>query len=174
MQIAAALKTFVPNADSIPGRMNLFEFRRFKVMVDYAHNPHGYEAIEDYLKNVTARRKIGVIAGVGDRRDEDIRACAAIAARMFDHVIIRRDKDLRGRTCDDISRLLLDGLKQTNPSITYEIIEDEKEAVRHAIEIAEEGDFVVELTEAIIDVVNIIKEHMAKEDKEAEAHVQSA
>lgn len=174
MQIAAALKTFVPGADATPGRMNLFEFRRFKVMVDYAHNPHGYEAIEDYLKNVSARKKIGVIAGVGDRRDEDIRECAVIAARMFDHVIIRQDKDLRGRTCDDISRLLLDGLTQTNPAVTYEIIEDEKEAMNHALEIAEEGDFVVELTEAITDVINIIKEHLAKEEKEAEVQKQSA
>ncbi|MGV3460621.1 MAG: cyanophycin synthetase [Flavobacterium sp.] len=174
MQIAAALKTFIPGADATPGRMNLFEFRRFKVMVDYAHNPHGFEAIEDYLKNVTARRKIGVIAGVGDRRDQDIMECAAIAARMFDHVIIRQDKDLRGRTADDISRLLLDGLRHTNPGITYEIIEDEKEAMRHAIAIAEEGDFVVELTESISEVINIVKEHLAKEDREAEVMVQSA
>ncbi|MCR5863110.1 cyanophycin synthetase [Flavobacterium sp. J372] len=174
MQIAAAMKTFMPGADSTPGRMNLFEFRRFKVMVDYAHNPHGFEAIEDYLKNVSARKKIGVIAGVGDRRDEDIKECAVIAARMFDHVIIRQDKDLRGRTCDDINRLLLDGLKQTNPAITYEMIEDEKEAMHHALNIADEGDFVVELTEAITDVIGVIKEHLAKEEKEAEAHVQSA
>lgn len=174
MQIAAAMKTFMPGADSTPGRMNLFEFRRFKVMVDYAHNPHGFEAIEDYLKNVSARKKIGVIAGVGDRRDEDIKECAVIAARMFDHVIIRQDKDLRGRTCDDINRLLLDGLKQTNPAITYEMIEDEKEAMHHALDMAEEGDFVVELTEAITDVIGVIKEHLAKEEKEAEAHVQSA
>jgi len=174
MQIAAAMKTFMPGADSTPGRMNLFEFRRFKVMVDYAHNPHGFEAIEDYVKNVSARKKIGVIAGVGDRRDEDIKECAVIAARMFDHVIIRHDKDLRGRTCDDINRLLLDGLKQTNPAITYEMIEDEKEAMHHALNIADEGDFVVELTEAITDVIIVIKEHLAKEEKEAEAHVQSA
>lgn len=174
MQIAAALKTFIPGADSTPGRMNLFEFRRFKVMVDYAHNPHGFEAIEDYLQNVNARRKIGVIAGVGDRRDEDIRQCAVIAGRMFDHVIIRQDKDLRGRTADDISRLLLDGLKHTNPGITYEIVEDEKAAMRHAINIAEEGDFVVELTESISDVISVVKEHLAKEDKEAEVQMQSA
>jgi cyanophycin synthetase len=36
-------------------------------------------------------KKIGIIAGIGDRRDEDIRECATIAARMFDHIIIRQE-----------------------------------------------------------------------------------
>jgi cyanophycin synthetase len=37
-------------------------------------------------------QKIGIIAGIGDRRDEDIRECATIAARMFDHIIIHKKK----------------------------------------------------------------------------------
>ena len=45
---------------------------------------------------VAANKKIGIIAGVGDRRDEDIRECAKIAGRMFDHIIIRQEKHLRG------------------------------------------------------------------------------
>jgi cyanophycin synthetase len=52
--------------------------------------------------------KIGIIAGIGDRRDEDIRECATIAARMFDHIIIRQEKYLRGRTEEEIINLILE------------------------------------------------------------------
>jgi cyanophycin synthetase len=52
--------------------------------------------------------KDGIIAGIGDRRDEDIRECATIAARMFDHIIIRQEY-LRGRTEEEIINLILEG-----------------------------------------------------------------
>jgi cyanophycin synthetase len=57
--------------------------------------------------SVDATKKIGIIAGIGDRRDEDIRECATIAARMFDHIIIRQEKYLRGRTEEEIINLIL-------------------------------------------------------------------
>jgi cyanophycin synthetase len=173
-QIASALQTFVPGFDQTPGRMNMFEFRRFNVMVDYAHNPHGFLAIEDYLKNVGAHRKIGIICGIGDRRDEDIMECAKIAGRMFDHVILREDADLRGRKAEEIHNLLIEGLNCCGRTVTHEYVAEETAAMRHAIEIAEEGDFVVALTDRITDVVNVVKEHLAKEEKENEYLVQSA
>ncbi|OYQ35711.1 cyanophycin synthetase [Flavobacterium cyanobacteriorum] len=165
-QIAAALQSFVPGFEQTPGRLNLFEFRRFNVLVDYAHNPHGYLAVEDYLKNVGARRKIGIICGIGDRRDEDIKECALIAGRMFDHVILRQDADLRGRPAEEIHKLLVEGLDCCEKRVTHEYVGEETEAMRHAIEIAEEGDLVVALTDRITDVVNVVKEHQAREERE--------
>jgi cyanophycin synthetase len=70
--IRLALETFIPSPVQTPGRMNLFEFRKFSVMVDYAHNPAGFQAIARFLEKIEAKPKIGIIAGVGDRRDEDI------------------------------------------------------------------------------------------------------
>ncbi|RZJ63853.1 MAG: cyanophycin synthetase, partial [Flavobacterium sp.] len=105
--ISLSLQTFIPGAAQTPGRMNIFEFRRFKVLIDFAHNPAGYRAVEEFLTNVEATQKIGIIAGVGDRRDEDIRECAAIAGRMFDHIIIRQEKHLRGRTDQNINELIV-------------------------------------------------------------------
>ena len=167
LQIAAALQSFIPGYELTPGRMNLFELRRFNVLVDYAHNPHGYTAVEDYIKNINARRKVGIISGVGDRRDEDIRECAAIAGRMFDHIIIRQEADLRGNTEEKITRLLLEGLSGNDKKVTYEIIPDEAEAIRHALTIADEGDFIIALTEQITTVVNVIQDYKAKEEKES-------
>lgn len=166
LQIAAALQNFIPGYDLTPGRMNLFELRRFNVLVDYAHNPHGYTAVEDYIQNINARRKIGIISGVGDRRDEDIRECAAIACRMFDHIIIRQEADLRGNTEEKITRLLLEGLVGNAKQVTYEIIPDEAEAIQHALTIAEEGDFIIALTEQITTVVNVIQDYKAKEERD--------
>jgi cyanophycin synthetase len=104
--ISLSLQTFIPSAAQTPGRMNIFEFKKFKVLIDFAHNPSGYLGVEDYLNSVEASKKIGIIAGVGDRRDEDIRDCAKIAARMFDHIIIRQEKHLRGRTEEELIGLI--------------------------------------------------------------------
>lgn len=164
--ISKSLKTFIPGFEQTPGRMNLFELRNYNVLVDYAHNPHGYAAVEDYIKKITARKKIGIISGIGDRRDEDIRECAAIAGRMFDHIIIRQEHDLRGNSEEHIVNLLLEGLQTTGKKVTYEIIPDEKLAIEHALQIAEEGDFVTALTEEIKIVVDVIRQKMNEEGKE--------
>src|SRR5690606_24794000 len=108
-------------------RMNIFEINRFKIMIDFAHNPAGYGAIKDFLATISARRKIGIIAGVGDRRDQDIRACGALAAQMFDHIIIRQERHLRGRTAKEIVDLLIEGMKQVKSDLSYEIISKETE-----------------------------------------------
>src|SRR5690606_31714704 len=141
--ISLSLQTFIPSVAQTPGRMNIFEFRRFKVLIDFAHNPAGYLGIEEYLQNIDANKKIGIIAGVGDRRDEDIRECAKIAGRMFDHIIIRQEKHLRGRSAEEINALLLEGIGQSGKHVTYEIIPKEVEALRHAINSAEEGTYII-------------------------------
>ncbi|MBF6608030.1 MAG: cyanophycin synthetase [Flavobacterium sp.] len=156
-RIIETLQTFEPGFEQTPGRLNTFRFEKFEVLVDYAHNPHGYLAIEDFVKNIDAKRKIGIITGIGDRRDEDIKECAAISQRMFDHVIIRFDNDLRGSSSERITKLLLDGLNTTDKKVTYEIIEDELAAVQHVLQMASEGDYIVILSEAYKNVVEIIR-----------------
>ena len=47
--IKQALETFIPSPGQTPGRMNMFQFRNFTVMVDYAHNTAGFEAIGKFL-----------------------------------------------------------------------------------------------------------------------------
>ena len=147
--ISLSLQTFIPGVAQTPGRMNIFEFKKFKVMIDFAHNPDGYKGIEEYLHSVDAVKKIGIIAGVGDRRDQDIRECGLIAARMFDHIIIRQEKHLRGRTEEEIINLILEGIGQADKKVTYEIIPKETEAIKHAIDTAGDGSFITALTEYV-------------------------
>jgi cyanophycin synthetase len=164
--ISLSLQTFIPSVAQTPGRMNIFEFKKFKVMIDFAHNPSGYLAIEDLLSNIEATRKIGIIAGVGDRRDEDIKECGMIAGRMFDHIIIRQEKYLRGRTEEEIINLILEGIESSDRDITYEIIPKETEAIKHAINSAEEGSFITALSDVVTNAIDIVQRYLDKENEE--------
>jgi cyanophycin synthetase len=108
-----------------------FEFRKFKVLIDFAHNASGYKGVEEYLQSVDATKKIGIIAGIGDRRDEDIRECATIAARMFDHIIIRQY--LRGRS--EIINFDI-RISASDQDVTYEIIPKETRLAKTCHKIA--------------------------------------
>ena len=161
--IANSLRTFIPSAQLTPGRLNVFNFKNFKVMIDFAHNPAGYEAIEDYLKNVNSSKKIGIISGIGDRRDEDIRECGKIAGRMFDHIIIRNEKHLRGRTEEEINGLVIAGIQDSGRSISYECIPKETEALKHAISLAEEDTFITALSDVVSNAIELVQEYQMKE-----------
>jgi len=164
--ISLSLQTFIPSVAQTPGRMNIFEFKKFKVMIDFAHNPSGYMAIEDLLNNIEATRKIGIIAGVGDRRDEDIKECGMIAGRMFDHIIIRQEKHLRGRTEEEIINLILEGIEESGRDITYEIIPKETEAIKHAINSADEGTFITALSDVVTNAIEIVQQYLDKENED--------
>ena len=161
--IANSLRTFIPSPALTPGRLNVFKFKKFKVLIDFAHNPAGYEAIEDYLKNVDSPKKIGIISGVGDRRDGDIRECGKIAGRMFDHIIIRNEKHLRGRTEDEINGLVIDGMQSSGKNVSYEIIPKEIDALKHAMSLAEENTFITALSDVISNAIDLVQEYQHKE-----------
>jgi cyanophycin synthetase len=164
--IKISLNTFIPGAVQTPGRMNIFDFKKFKVMIDFAHNPSGYRGVEEYLESVESKHKIGIIAGVGDRRDEDIVECAVIAARMFDHIIIRQEKHLRGRTEQEIIDLILKGIASVDKKVTYEIIKLEVDAIKHAISIAEKGTFITALSDVITNAIEVVQQHLDTELEE--------
>ena len=164
--ISTSLQTFIPSAAQTPGRMNIFDFKKFKVMIDFAHNPSGYRGVEDFLSSVNAYKKIGIIAGVGDRRDEDIKECAKIAGRMFDHIIIRQEKHLRGRTEEEIIGLIMEGIAESGRNVTHEIITKEVEAIKHAINSAEEGTFITALSDVVTNAIEIVQEYLDKENEQ--------
>ena len=164
--ISLSLQTFIPSAAQTPGRMNIFDFKKFKVLIDFAHNPAGYRGVEEYLSTVEASKKIGIIAGVGDRRDEDIRECATIAARMFDHIIIRQEKHLRGRTEEEIIGLIMEGINASGRNVTHEIITKEVEAIKHAINSAQEGTFITALSDVVTNAIEIVQEYLDKENED--------
>jgi cyanophycin synthetase len=127
--------------------MNIYDEHPFKVILDYAHNGAAVKAICDLVDRFDVEgRKIVVLAAPGDRRDEDILEIAGIAAGHFDHYICRRDDNTRGRDGDEVPTMLKDKLLQEDIHIdAIDVIADEQEATRHALEIASSGDLVLVL-----------------------------
>ncbi|MBS1582216.1 MAG: cyanophycin synthetase [Bacteroidetes bacterium] len=164
-ELREALATFVPSPAQTPGRLNLFQFRNFQVVVDYAHNPHGFEALGRFLSKIPDGPKVGVIAGVGDRRDEDTVNLGRLSARMFDEIIIRQDRNLRGRSDDEIIALMVKGITDVDPDKKYIIIKKEEEAIRHAISTAKPGSFLTLCSDVVPDALALVMKLKEEEDR---------
>jgi cyanophycin synthetase len=152
--MSQALRSFVPSNETMPGRMNLVQFADFAVLLDYAHNPHALQSLGEMIRSYPATYKTGIIAGVGDRRSEDIVELGRVAGEVFDHVIIRQDEDLRGRQADNMNDLLKKGIAISNNNIHPVVIPDECEALDHAINNAISGSLIVILSDNIEEVNN--------------------
>ena len=163
-EIRLALQTFIPSPATTPGRMNLFHFNNFQVMVDYAHNTAGFLAIEKFLEKIEATEKVGIIAGVGDRRDEDTSGLGETAARMFDKIIIRQDKNMRGKTEQEIIDLILLGVNKVANHKEVVVIRNEKEAIQHAISTAKKGSFITICSDVVPEALDLIMKYKEEED----------
>jgi cyanophycin synthetase len=132
------------------------------VVIDYAHNAAGLETLGDFVERLTtdapnggrpgqaswsANLRVAVVATAGDRRDEDMRQLGRVAARYFDDVIIREDRNPRGRKRGETAALILEGVREAIASGARagnaEIVVDEMEAARKALDRSRPGDLVV-------------------------------
>ena len=165
--IKLGLQTFIPSPIQTPGRLNLFEFKNFKFLVDFAHNPAGLNLLCDFVNKLDSTYKVGIISGTGDRRDDDIREIGRISARNFDEVIIRQDKNMRGRTSDEIVDLLLEGIhEEKGHNIPLSVIHKETEAIMYAYKNAKPGSIVTIMCDVVPDALDFIKKLKEDEDKE--------
>jgi len=144
--IRAALGTFVTSFENNPGRLNVYDGLPFRVVLDYAHNPHGMQQIADLIGRLRPEHKrvIAVTTGTGDRRDEDIRELGQIVGGMADEIILKETTLLRGRRRGEIPRLLAEGIRTAGVSddrITF--VEDEQTALQEALGRARPGDLVI-------------------------------
>jgi cyanophycin synthetase len=149
--IRHGLRTFDTTFFQAPGRMNIFDEHPFKVILDYGHNPAAVEAMCGLVDRLeVAGRRICVLAGPGDRRDEDIRDIGRIAAGHFDRYICRRDDGLRGRKPDEVPNLLREALLENGvPSEQIVMIPDEQAATDAALREAQAGDLLLVFADAI-------------------------
>lgn len=160
--ISKGLNTFFPSAEQTPGRMNIFEFKNCKVLVDFAHNIDGFIGIRDYLKTVDSKNKIGIIVGTGDRKDEDVIALGKLSAQMFDHILIHQVKFLRGKTAEELINLLVQGIDLENSGATWERVADELEPLKYALTIAKEGSFICALSDVLNKPIELVNDYKTK------------
>ncbi len=163
--IRSALASFMPSPLQTPGRLNFFHFKNFTFLADFAHNPHGLQLLCDFVEKLDYPKKIGVISGTGDRRDEDIRKLGEISATYFDEIIIRCDKNLRGREPEEIISLLQDGIARVNPETPTMVIVNENEALEYIYNNPQEGALYTIMCDVVAGALDKIKELKERELK---------
>ena len=150
--IRQGLRTFDSTFFQAPGRMNVFNEHPFKVLFDYGHNAHAVGAMADLAQRLeVSGRRIVVVAGPGDRRDEDLRDIAKAVAGGFDHYICRRDDGLRGRKSDEVPLLIAATLREhgvTDHQIS--IIPDEQAAIDAGLRMAQAGDVLLVFADSLV------------------------
>jgi cyanophycin synthetase len=126
--------------------------------VDYAHNPAAMEGMREYVQRIKVKgRRIGMLSAPGDRRDEDIRELARIAAEAFDHLIFRDDRDRRGRAEGEMPKIMQDAALANGKTLeTTEIVLQWDDAVRRALDVAAVGDLVVLFAENIVGTWELV------------------
>ena len=163
--IKVAIETFIPSPSQTPGRLNMFNFNKFDVLLDYAHNPAGLRALHKYVEKLDGHPKIGIVAGVGDRRKQDNFELGQISAEMFDEIIIRTDRNLRGKDEQELIDEIKAGILDVSPKIPLRIIKKENEAIQHAVENAKEGSLIVVSSDVVPDALNMVMNLKEKETK---------
>jgi cyanophycin synthetase len=160
--IRQGLRTFKPGVDLTPGRMNLFDLGGYHALLDYAHNPHGYEAVGGFVKNWPGK-KIGVVGGPGDRRDEDLILLGKLSAQFFDYIFVKEDFDRRGRESGEVADLIAKGVALEKPDAPLEIILDETHAVKTALDQARQspGSLMVLFPESVGQAIDLIKQYQS-------------
>jgi cyanophycin synthetase len=149
--IRQGLRTFDSTFFQAPGRMNVFSEHPFKVLFDYGHNAHAVGMMADLAARLdVAGRRIVVLAGPGDRRDEDLVAIAQAVAGRFDHYICRRDDNLRKRAGDEVPRIQAQALRAAGVADeAISIIPDEQQAIDAALRMGEPGDLLLIFADAL-------------------------
>ncbi|MEN3046387.1 MAG: cyanophycin synthetase, partial [Candidatus Hydrothermales bacterium] len=137
--IAEGLRRFYPDFNENPGRANFISIGKWKIILDYAHNPAAYENIFSLFNLLPSELKICVLAAPGDRKDIYIEKMADIASKgRADFYILRDDEDLRGRKpleVPEIFKRVL--LKNGIPMERIFIKKNEEEAIQFVMEIAD-------------------------------------
>lgn len=142
-QIRNGIMTFYPSVNQNPGRMNLFDFQKYKVLLDYGHNPESARAMAKLLPRLSSGRKIGLCHGTGSRTDEQLIDFGKALALVYDHIILT-DFDPRHRPLGETQRLVYEGLIQGGfQERNVEIISEPEKAVDTIFSKAQTGDLLV-------------------------------
>lgn len=147
--VASALRAFRSSAQDNAGRGNLLEVGGVRVLIDYAHNPHGFAAITQLVDVLPSERRLIVLGQAGDRSDDAIRGLARAAWELRPDRILLKDLAgyRRGRAPGEVQDLLAAELERIGvPGDRVERVDSEVDAARSALAWARPGDLLLLLT----------------------------
>ena len=147
--IAQGLSTFISDIQGVPGRFNVFDYKGATLIADYGHNPDAIQALVHAVDNMPAEKRVVVISGAGDRRDQDIRDQTQILGAAFDEVILYQDACQRGRIDGEVIQLLRDGLNGAVRTQYVQDIQGEFNAIDAALARLSAGDLCLILIDQV-------------------------
>ena len=147
--IAQGLSTFISDVQGVPGRFNVFDYKGATLIADYGHNPDAIQALVGAVDNMPANKRVVVISGAGDRRDEDIREQTRILGAAFDDVLLYQDACQRGRADGEVVALLQQGLQGASRTRHTESIQGEFNAIDTALSRLSKGDLCLILIDQV-------------------------
>ena len=162
--IGEGLRGFVSTPVTNPGRLNEFAIGGARFILDFAHNPHGVEALLEMAAALPAKRRLVTIGQAGDRDDDSILKLAAATWKARpDRILIKEMTDyLRGREPGEIPRLIEQELRRLGAG--DEVLahtDSEAETAQAAIDWAEPGDLVMLVVHSHRDEVTALLERAA-------------
>ena len=107
-------------------------------------------------------QKIIIVGGTGDRRDADLRELGRYAAQIFDELIIRHDANTRDRTGEQITELVIEGIRSVQPQKPFRVIPDEQEALDYVVRHAKKDAFVFVCADKVWKSIEMIRELQEK------------
>ncbi len=167
--VQAGLASFVSDAETAPGRFNVFSYRGATLIADYGHNPDAILALVQAIDTMPAARRSVVISGAGDRRDVDIRRQTEILGDAFDDVILYQDMCQRGRGDGEVVALLREGLAHAQRTTRIQDVRGEFLAIDTALGQLEEGDLCLILVDRVEEALAHIALRIAQEQGVREA-----
>jgi cyanophycin synthetase len=156
--IAQGLATFISDIQGVPGRFNLFDYRGATLIADYGHNPDAIAALVQAVDNMPANKRVVVISGAGDRRDQDIRDQTQILGKAFDEVLLYQDACQRGREDGEVIGLLREGLQGAARTTHVQDIQGEFNAIDTALSRLSPGDLCLILIDQVEEALAYITE----------------
>jgi len=156
--IAHGLSTFISDVQGVPGRFNVFDYKGATLIADYGHNPDAIQALVHAVDNMPASKRMVVISGAGDRRDEDIRDQTRILGAAFDDVVLYQDACQRGRADGEVVTLLREGLEGAARTRHIETIQGEFNAIDAALARLSTGDLCLILIDQVEEALAYINE----------------
>ena len=140
------LRSFRGSPEDNPGRGNLMEINGARVLVDYAHNPHGIAALLQLAASLPAERRLLLLGQAGDRDEGSIRELAQVAWRFRPDLVVIKElpEMLRGRQPGEVPAILEHELLRLGaPPSSLTHAADDPDAVRKALQWARPGDLLV-------------------------------
>ncbi|MEY3944882.1 MAG: Cyanophycin synthetase [Pseudomonadota bacterium] len=158
--IAQGLSTFISDVQGVPGRFNVFDYKGATLIADYGHNPDAMQALVQAVDNMPAGKRVVVISGAGDRRDEDIRDQTRILGAAFDEVLLYQDACQRGRADGEVVALLQEGLQGAMRTKHVESIQGEFNAIDTALSRLSKGDLCLILIDQVEEALAHIRQRV--------------